>query len=89
MKFVDLSKSDRLKWDVAGQGFMSPIWVWRVYEPGKIAFIKSVKTWIILLYICIVQMAPLSFQAAIPYNTRQLRWAARFSGHWVTNSMFA
>ena len=35
---------------VTGQGSMSPTWVGRVSDPGKMAFIKSVKTWIILLY---------------------------------------
>ena len=36
---------------VAGQGSMSPTWVGRVSDPGKMAFIRSVKTWMILLYI--------------------------------------
>ena len=36
---------------VTGQGSMSPTWVGRVSDPGKIAFIKRVKTWMILLYI--------------------------------------
>ena len=36
---------------VTGQGSMSPTWVGRVSDPGKTAFIKNVKTWIILLYI--------------------------------------
>ena len=36
---------------VIGQGSMSPTWVGRVSDLGNMAFIKSVKTWIILLYI--------------------------------------
>ena len=36
---------------VTGQGSMSPTWVGRVSDLGKMAVIKSVKTWIILLYI--------------------------------------
>ena len=36
---------------MTGQGSMSPIWVGGVSDLGKMAFIKSVKTWIILLCI--------------------------------------
>ena len=36
---------------VIGQGPMSPTRVGRVSDPEKIAFVKSVKTWMILLYI--------------------------------------
>ena len=36
---------------VTGQGSMSPTWVGRVSDPEKIIFIKSIKIWIILLYI--------------------------------------
>ena len=36
---------------VTGQGSMSPTWVGRMSDPGKKDFIKSVKTWKILLYI--------------------------------------
>ena len=36
---------------VTGQGSMSPTWVGRGPDPGKMSFIKSIKTWIILLYI--------------------------------------
>ena len=36
---------------VTGRGCMFPTWVGRVSDLGKMAFIKSVKTWIILLYI--------------------------------------
>ena len=38
---------------VTGQGSMSPTWVGRVSDPGKMAFIKSVKTWIILVLLYI------------------------------------
>ena len=36
---------------VTGQGSKSPTWVGQVSDPGKMDLIKSVKTWIILLYI--------------------------------------
>ena len=36
---------------VTGGGCMSPTWVGRVSDLAKMSFIKSVKTWIILLYI--------------------------------------
>ena len=37
----------------------------------------------------IAQIGPLNFQAAIEHKPRQVRWAARSSGHWVVASMFA
>ena len=46
MKFSDLSQSDCSNW-VMWQGSMSPTWLAR----ERMAFIKSIKTWIILLYI--------------------------------------
>ena len=39
----------------------------------------------------IAQIALLSIQAAITTQTQasEVRWAARFSGHWVVTIMFA
>ena len=47
MKFSDLSKSDRSNWVMWQVKDLGGTVVW----PGKMAFIKSIKTWIILLYI--------------------------------------
>ena len=43
------------------------------------------------LMIYIAQIAPLSFQGRhrTQTQTSEVRWAARFSGHWVVTSMFA
>ena len=40
---------------------------------------------------CIAQIAPLSFQGShrTQTQTSEVRWTARFSGHWVVTSMFA
>ena len=46
-----------------------------------------------LIKLCyhIAQIAPLSFQGShrTQTQTSEVRWAARFSGHWVVTSMFA
>ena len=46
-----LTSANQIAQIVTGQGSMSPTWEGRVSDPGKMDFIKSIKPWIILLYI--------------------------------------